>query len=112
MAFIQKRGNSYYLVHNVRKQGRVQQVQLADLGRRPRISDKTIQGVQARHPLVRINWNRLREQASEKLTQQVEMSDDARLLFETLARAFSKVDPPEAGRVAQRGAVAADRQVQ
>ena len=33
MAFIRKRGNAYYLVHNVRKKGHVRQLHLARLGR-------------------------------------------------------------------------------
>jgi hypothetical protein len=64
MAFIRKRGNSYYLVHNVRKKGRVQQLQLASLGRRPRISDQTVQAVTAKHPFLRVDWVRLRRHAS------------------------------------------------
>ncbi len=42
MAFIRKRGESYYLVHNVRQEGRVRQIHLACLGRRPRISDDVV----------------------------------------------------------------------
>ncbi|HEV2178601.1 MAG TPA: hypothetical protein VGW33_15550 [Terriglobia bacterium] len=69
MAFIRKRGNSYYLVHNVRKKGRVRQIHLACLGRRPRISDDLIRGVEADHPFVRVNWKDLRERASHELVQ-------------------------------------------
>ncbi len=72
MAFIRKRGHSYYLVHNVRKKGRVEQIHLARLGRRPRISDDVIQGVATRHPFVRVNWEGLKEKASRELIQPFE----------------------------------------
>jgi hypothetical protein len=69
MAFIRRRGNSFYLVHNVRKKGRVQQLYLANLGRRPRISDEVIKGVAARHPFVKIDWANLKQRASHDLVQ-------------------------------------------
>ncbi len=72
MAFIRKRGQSYYLVHNVRNSGRVQQIHLARLGRRPRISDEVIQGVASKHPFVRINWEGLKEKTSRDLVQPFE----------------------------------------
>jgi hypothetical protein len=59
MAFIRKRGQCYYLVHNVRKGDRVEQIHLACLGRQPRISEEFIRGVHAKHPFVPINWKRL-----------------------------------------------------
>jgi hypothetical protein len=69
MAFIRKRGEHYYLVHNVRKKGRVRQIHLAPLGRRPRISDEVIAEVRVKHPFVEIDWERLRESASHELVQ-------------------------------------------
>jgi hypothetical protein len=69
MAFIRKRGNSYYLVHNVRRKGRVCQLQLASLGRRPRISDEIVQVVTAKHPFIRVDWARLRQHASHDFVQ-------------------------------------------
>jgi hypothetical protein len=69
MAFIRKRGNSYYLVHNVRREGRVHQIQLASLGRRPRISDQIVQAVTTKHPFVRVDWMRLRQHASHDFVQ-------------------------------------------
>ncbi len=69
MAFIRKRGSSYYLVHNVRKKGRVHQVHLASLGERPRISDDVIEGVKSKHPFVRVDWQGLKEKASRDLVQ-------------------------------------------
>ena len=67
MAFIRKRGESYYLVHSVRKQGRVQQIHLACLGRQPRINDDVVRAVTSSHPFVRVDWKRLREKASRDL---------------------------------------------
>lgn len=67
MAFVRKRGNSYYLVHNVRKKGRVLQIHLACLGRRPRISEEVIRTVASSHPFVRVDWNDLREKTSHEL---------------------------------------------
>jgi phage gp37-like protein len=72
MAFIRKRGQSYYLVHNVRNKGRVQQIHLACLGHRPRFSDDVIQGVASKHPFVNVNWQGLREKASRDLVQPFE----------------------------------------
>ena len=69
MAFIRKRGNSYYLVHNVRKKGRVRQLYLACLGRRPRISDEIVQEVSAKHPFVEVDWARLKRRATHDLVQ-------------------------------------------
>ncbi|HEX5413944.1 MAG TPA: hypothetical protein VFZ27_19035 [Terriglobia bacterium] len=83
MAFIRKRGNSYYLVHNVREAGRVRQLHLAKLGRRPRISDEVIRGVNSQHPFVEIDWNELRKKASQELVQPFE--NKSRQLRELLA---------------------------
>jgi len=72
MAFIRKRGESYYLVHNVRKDGRVRQIHLARLGRRPRISDEVVQGVASKHPFVQVDWKELREKASRDVVRPFE----------------------------------------
>jgi len=69
MAFIRKRGNSYYLVHNVRKKGQVQQLHLARLGARPRISEEVIEVVKSKHPFVRVDWQGLRQKASRDLVE-------------------------------------------
>jgi hypothetical protein len=82
MAFIRQRGNSFYLVHNVRKKGRVQQIQLAALGRRPRISDEVVQSVSANHPFVEIDWASVRRKASHELVQP--MLNDAAYLHDLL----------------------------
>lgn len=65
MAFVRKRGNSYYLVHNVRRDGRVRQMHLARLGPSPRIDDAVIQGVTAKHPFIRVDWNNVRAKARD-----------------------------------------------
>jgi hypothetical protein len=82
MAFIRKRGESYYLVHNVRKDGRVRQIHLACLGHRPRISDDVVRGVASKHPFVRIDWKELREKASRDVLQPFE--HDSRYLRDLL----------------------------
>ena len=69
MAFIRKRGQSYYLVHNTREKGHVRQLHLARLGSRPRISDEIIEGVKSKHPFVRIDWKGLKEKSSRDLVQ-------------------------------------------
>ena len=69
MAFIRKRGESYYLVHNVREEGRVRQIHLACLGRRPRINDEIVRGVVSKHPFVRVDWKGLRDKASRDVVQ-------------------------------------------
>ncbi len=82
MAFIRKRGESYYLVHNVRKEGRVRQIHLACLGHRPRISDDIVRGVTSSHPFVRVDWKELRDKASRNVVQPFEQ--DSRYLRELL----------------------------
>jgi hypothetical protein len=42
VAFVRRKGNTYFLVHNVRRQGKVQQLHLARLGERPRITDDVV----------------------------------------------------------------------
>jgi hypothetical protein len=72
MAFIRKRGNAYYLVHNVRKKGRVRQLHLARLGRWPRISEEVIQDVSTKHPFVEVDWDVVKEKASHTLVRPFE----------------------------------------
>jgi hypothetical protein len=82
MAFIRKRGESYYLVHNVREEGRVRQIHLARLGRRPRISDDVVRGVASKHPFLRVDWKELREKTSRNVVQPFE--NDSRYLRDLL----------------------------
>jgi hypothetical protein len=67
MAFIRRKGNSYYLVHNVRRGGKVQQLHLARLGDRARITDEVVREVSKKHPFVELNWRALREQVSNQI---------------------------------------------
>ena len=69
MAFVRKRGQTYYLVHNVRKGEQVEQLHLASLGRRPRITDEVIKGVHAKHPFLQLDWKRLTKKSWSDLEQ-------------------------------------------
>ena len=62
MAFIRRKGNAYYLVHNVRRGGKVRQLHLARLGARARITDDVVREVSKKHPFVELDWKALREQ--------------------------------------------------
>jgi len=64
MAFIRRKGKSYYLVHNVRRGGKVRQLHLARLGDRAKITDTIVREVSKKHPFVELNWRALREQLS------------------------------------------------
>ena len=77
MAFIRKRGHTYYLVHSVRDHGRVRQLYLARLGRRPRINDKVIKSVVSKHPLVRLDWKELKHKVSRELVRSPSASVDS-----------------------------------
>jgi len=67
MAFIRRKGNSYYLVHNVRQGGKVHQIHLARLGERARITDEVVREVTKKHPFVELNWRSLREQVNDRI---------------------------------------------
>jgi hypothetical protein len=67
MAFVRRKGNSFYLVHNVRRGGKVQQLHLAKLGERARITDQVVREVTRKHPFVELNWRALREQLNGQL---------------------------------------------
>jgi hypothetical protein len=66
MAFVRRRGNAYYLVHNVRRRGKVKQLHLARLGERPRITDEVVRQVSRNHPLLDLDWSELREQVNDR----------------------------------------------
>jgi hypothetical protein len=61
MAFVRRKGNSFYLVHNVRRGGKVRQLHLARLGQRARITEEVVKEVSKKHPFVELNWRALRE---------------------------------------------------
>ncbi|MBZ5501809.1 MAG: hypothetical protein LAN59_06120 [Acidobacteriia bacterium] len=67
MAFVRRKGNAYYLVHNVRRAGKVQQLHLARLGERPRITDEVVRKVSRNHPFLDLDWSRLREQVNSRI---------------------------------------------
>jgi len=67
MAFIRRKGNAYYLVHNVRLRGKVRQLHLARLGERARITDDIVREVSRKHPFVELNWRTLREQSNSQI---------------------------------------------
>jgi hypothetical protein len=71
MAFLRRKGGAYYLVHNVRRAGKVKQLHLAKLGERPRITDDVVRQVSRAYPFVDVNWTALREQVND----QVELFD-------------------------------------
>jgi hypothetical protein len=62
VAFVRRKGNSLYLVHNVRRGGKVRQLHLARLGTHGRITDHLVREVSRKHPFVELNWKALREQ--------------------------------------------------
>jgi hypothetical protein len=67
MAFLRRKGNSYYLVHNVRQRGKVKQLHLARLGERPRITDDVVRQVSRTYPFVDVDWTALREQVNSRV---------------------------------------------
>ncbi len=71
MAFVRRKGNAFYLVHTVRRGGKVTQLHLARLGERARITDTVVREVSKKHPFVDLNWRALREQ----LNQQINLAD-------------------------------------
>ena len=67
MAFVRRKGNTFYLVHNVRQGGKVQQLHVARLGKRARITDEVVREVSKKHPFIDLNWRLLREQLNGQL---------------------------------------------
>jgi hypothetical protein len=67
MAFIRRKGNNFFLVHNVRRGEKVQQLHLARLGSRARITDEVVRKVSKKHPFIQLNWRSLRERLNSQL---------------------------------------------
>ena len=67
MAFVRRKGNSFYLVHNVRRGGKVRQLHLARLGDRARITDTVVKEVFKKHPFIDLNWRSLRQQLDNRI---------------------------------------------
>jgi hypothetical protein len=64
MAFVRRKGNKFYLVHNVRRGEKVRQIHLARLGERAQITERVVREVSKKHPFVELNWRALREQVN------------------------------------------------
>ena len=84
MAFVRRKGNAYYLVHNVREGGKVKQIYLARLGERPRITDEVVRQVNRAYPFVGINWRALREEVNNRVELFDSKSAYVRKLLATL----------------------------
>lgn len=84
MAFLRRKGNAYYLVHNVREGGKVKQIYLARLGERPRITDEVMRQVNRAYPFVDINWRALREEVNNRVELFDSKSAYLRKLISTL----------------------------
>jgi hypothetical protein len=82
MAFVRRKGNAYYLVHNVRRGGKVRQLHLARLGDRARITDDVVREVSKKHPFIDLNWRSLREQ----LDNQIDLADPESPAVQNLVR--------------------------
>jgi hypothetical protein len=67
VAFVRRKGNTYFLVHNVRRQGKIRQLHLARLGERPRITDDVVRKVSRNHPFLDLDWSRLREEVNSRV---------------------------------------------
>jgi hypothetical protein len=80
VAFVRRKGNSLYLVHNVRRGGKVRQLHLARLGTRARITDDLVREVSKKHPFVELDWKTLREQ----LNGQVDLANPNSLAVQKL----------------------------
>jgi hypothetical protein len=84
MAFVRRKGNAYYLVHNVRRGGKVRQLHLARLGDRARITDDVVKAVSKKHPFIDLNWRSLREQ----LDNQIDLADPQSPAVQKLVQAL------------------------
>ena len=84
MAFVRRKGNSYYLVHNVRRGGKVRQLHLARLGGRAKITDNIVREVSKKHPFVELNWRALREQLSRQINLADPQSPEVQKLIANL----------------------------
>ena len=84
MAFLRRKGNTFYLVHNVREGGRVRQLHLAKLGERPRITDDVVRQVTRSYPFVDVNWSQLREEVNNRVELYDPKSNQVQRLVSTL----------------------------
>ena len=84
MAFLRRKGNTFYLVHNVREGGRVKQLHLAKLGEHPRITDDVVRQVSRSYPFVDVNWSQLREEVNNRIELYDPKSNQVQKLVSTL----------------------------
>jgi len=84
MACLRRKGNTFYLVHNVREGDRVKQLHLAKLGERPRITDDVVRQVTRSYPFVDVNWSELREQLNNRVELFDPKSNQIQKLVSTL----------------------------
>jgi len=84
MAFLRRKGNTFYLVHNVRVGGHVKQLHLAKLGERPRITDDVVRQVTRSYPFLDVNWRHLREQVNSRVELYDPKSNQVQKLVSTL----------------------------
>jgi len=82
VAFVRRKGNVYYLVHNVR--GKIEQIHLATLGERPRITDDVMRSVSRDYPSLELDWAALRE----RINARVELFDIRSPYVQTLIQAL------------------------
>jgi hypothetical protein len=71
-------------VHNVRRRGKVQQLHLARLGERPRITDEVVRRVTRTHPFLELDWSRLREDVNSRVELFDVRSPHVQTLMQTL----------------------------
>jgi hypothetical protein len=114
MAFVRRKGNAYYLVHNVRRGGKVRQLHLARLGDRARITDDVVREVSKKHPFIDLNWRSLREQ----LDNQIDLADPESPAVQNLVRTLRDLNLdladlyPQMLRLSESPAVARELLVQ
>ena len=107
MAFVRRKGKSYYLVHNVRRRGKVRQLHLAPLGHRPRITDEVVRQVSRNHPLLDLDWPRVRDAISSRVELYNSNSQHAQELAESLRSLnmdLAELSPPLLVLAGQGGA--------
>jgi hypothetical protein len=88
VAFVRRQGKAYYLVHNVRRRGKVEQLHLARLGERPRITDEVVRRVARKHPFLELDWQALRE----RINGRVELFDIRSPYAQTLVQSLRNLN--------------------
>jgi hypothetical protein len=71
-------------VHNVRRRGKIEQIHLATLGERPRITDDVMRSVSREYPALELDWAALRE----RINARVELFDIRSPYVQTLIQAL------------------------